>query len=324
METLKNRVFKNSAFIQAGQAIGQTGVAKINLGAFSDLGILAPGIRPDQLDEVGPLEKGEVFIGRRPGDAEFLREFLDVQFRAGPLSEEDDHIADVIILPKVAELEDLPLKIGAENFVEGPRLFRDARFEDDSRKSSIAEIFIVQERDGFEDGARYVPGIFGNTYRAVLKEEELSESQGKELENIFSAGQRFAEEILEIEARRARQEKLGLIMVDQIFDNRGQVTDELDLVKKNIGLLAEVQAEDLQGGLDPLVVGFLEVLPVERIFQVEQSLVSRFDLAEDQVEKRGFACSPHARDYDGLRGIMVWLDAIEEQPRFNHRLLFYI
>jgi hypothetical protein len=55
-------------------------------------------------------------------------------------------------------------------------------------------------------------------------------------------------------------------MVDEIFDNRGQVPDELDLIKKDKGLSAEVQPEDRQGGLDLLVVWFFEILSVERIF----------------------------------------------------------
>jgi hypothetical protein len=113
-------------------------------------------------------------------------------------------------------------------------------------------------------------------------------------------------------------------MVDEIFNDGGKVPDELDLVKEDVGATAEINSQDFKGGSDMFIIRFFEILSVERIFKVEQDLVSRFDLAENQVEERGFPCSPHARDDDGFGRIVVGFDLIKDESGFNHRLLFYI
>ena len=112
-------------------------------------------------------------------------------------------------------------------------------------------------------------------------------------------------------------------MVDEIFDHRGQAADELDLIQKDVGFPGEIQAEDLQGGFNLFVVGIFEIFPVEWVFKIKKNLVGRFDLAENQVEKRSFARSPHARDDYGFRGIIVGPYLLKDKSRPNHRLLFY-
>ena len=62
-------------------------------------------------------------------------------------------------------------------------------------------------------------------------------------------------------------------MVNEIFDNRGQGPDELNLIKKNMRLPGEINPQDFEGRFDFLIVQLFEVLSVERIFKVKKNLV---------------------------------------------------
>jgi hypothetical protein len=84
------------------------------------------------------------------------------------MSQEDDQVADDFILSEIAELEDLPLKIRSKDLIQCPGFLGGARLQDHTGESSEANIFVIQGRDRFINGTRYVLRIIGDFQGAVL------------------------------------------------------------------------------------------------------------------------------------------------------------
>jgi hypothetical protein len=90
-------------------------------------------------------------------------------------------------------------------------------------------------------------------------------------------------------------------VIHKVFDHRREVSYELNLVNKNKGLFAKANAKDIQGGSDVLIIFFLEVFSVQRIFEIKKNLVARLNPIMDKTQKGGFACPPHPGNDDSFR-----------------------
>jgi len=317
-------VLQERAIIDFPEIIQKTVIADVNLLGAADFPVPVEGVRRNQIDDIGALQKGQIGINRVPGEARLGGQFGHVQARSGPLEQQQQQIPELVDLPEIGNQTDILFKVGFDDVVEQRRLVAGFLRQRHLGETAPGEVFIVElslllEADGVllpflgGEGLGKGPGL-------APEDQEFLEIQRMEFKDALAARQAFWEQILQIVTAGAGEEEFdprrggGAVagVVVEILDGLDDVGHGLDLIKEEIGLFAGGNAVGPEIGPDVVEILLFEDPLVDGVLDVDERLVAAGDFVVNHPQGRRLADAAHSRDDDDLRRVNALPKGLEK------------